>query len=498
MVRQFVVTLVPSVLLQVQAVLVCIFFEKLRRRDLTVEQKEFEEALYDTEKVQQLLEEKKFREIRTIVNDMMPQDCALLLEELPERDMPPVFRLLSKENAAETFVEMSTDSQQLLLSVFSDAELKAVFDEMFLDDTVDVIEEMPANVVKRIIAQSDAETRAQINEVLKYPKDSAGTLMTVEYVSLREHWTVKECFDRIRSTALDKETIYVCYVTDDKRKLLGLVTVKDLLLNSYETKIADIMERDVISVETVDDKEFVAQQISKYDLSAIPVVDGEKRIVGIITVDDVLDVMEEEATEDISIMAAVTPSDDSYLEQSVWQIWKNRLPWLLLLMITATFTGLIINKYEGTLSALSPLLFACIPMLMDTGGNAGSQASVTIIRGLATDDIHPKEAGRVLWKEIRVSLLLACCLAVVCFFKLFLIDGLLFGYAYTWDICLVVSLALLCTIVIAKLVGCLMPILAKVCKLDPAVVASPFITTVVDILSLLIFCGIALAVLPAI
>lgn len=463
-----------------------------------MEQKEFEEALYDTEKVQQLLEEKKFREIRTIVNDMMPQDCALLLEELPERDMPPVFRLLSKENAAETFVEMSTDSQQLLLSVFSDAELKAVFDEMFLDDTVDVIEEMPANVVKRIIAQSDAETRAQINEVLKYPKDSAGTLMTVEYVSLREHWTVKECFDRIRSTALDKETIYVCYVTDDKRKLLGLVTVKDLLLNSYETKIADIMERDVISVETVDDKEFVAQQISKYDLSAIPVVDGEKRIVGIITVDDVLDVMEEEATEDISIMAAVTPSDDSYLEQSVWQIWKNRLPWLLLLMITATFTGLIINKYEGTLSALSPLLFACIPMLMDTGGNAGSQASVTIIRGLATDDIHPKEAGRVLWKEIRVSLLLACCLAVVCFFKLFLIDGLLFGYAYTWDICLVVSLALLCTIVIAKLVGCLMPILAKVCKLDPAVVASPFITTVVDILSLLIFCGIALAVLPAI
>lgn len=463
-----------------------------------MEQKEFEEALYDTEKVQQLLEEKKFREIRTIVNDMMPQDCALLLEELPEKDMPPVFRLLSKENAAETFVEMTTDSQQLLLSVFSDAELKAVFDEMFLDDTVDVIEEMPANVVKRIIAQSDAETRAQINEVLKYPKDSAGTLMTVEYVSLREHWTVKDCFDRIRSTALDKETIYVCYVTDDKRKLLGLVTVKDLLLNNYETKIADIMEKDVISVETVDDKEFVAQQISKYDLSAIPVVDGENRIVGIITVDDVLDVMEEEATEDISIMAAVTPSDDSYLEQSVWQIWKNRLPWLLLLMITATFTGLIINKYEGTLSALSPLLFACIPMLMDTGGNAGSQASVTIIRGLATDDIHPKEAGRVLWKEIRVSMLLASCLAVVCFFKLYLIDGLLFGYAYTWDICLVVSLALFCTIVLAKLVGCLMPILAKVCKLDPAVVASPFITTVVDILSLLIFCGIALAVLPAI
>ncbi|MGN1040051.1 MAG: magnesium transporter [Candidatus Fimimonas sp.] len=459
--------------------------------------KEFEEET-DVEKVSQLLAEKNFRALKILVNDMMPQDCALMLEDLPEKDMPPVFRLLSKENAAETFVEMSSDSQEMLLTVFSDAELKAVFDEMFLDDTVDIIEEMPANVVKRIIKQSDKETRAQINEILKYPKDTAGTIMTVEYVSLRKHWTVKDCFDRIRKTALDKETIYVCYVTDDKRKLLGIVTVKDLLLNDYETVIDDIMETDVISVETTDDKEFVAQQFSKYDLSAIPVVDGENRIVGIITVDDVLDVMEQEATEDISIMAAVTPSHDSYLEQSVWQIWKNRLPWLLLLMITATFTGLIINKYESTLNALSPLLFACIPMLMDTGGNAGSQASVTIIRGLATDDIHPKEVGKVLWKEIRVSMMLAACLGIVCFGKLMLVDGLLFGYNYTWDICLVVALALFFTIVIAKLVGCSMPILAKVCKLDPAVVASPFITTIVDILSLIIFCQIAMSVLPSI
>lgn len=458
---------------------------------------EFEEET-DVEKVSQLLADKNFRALKVLVNDMMPQDCALMLEDLPEKDMPPVFRLLSKENAAETFVEMSSDSQEMLLTVFSDAELKAVFDEMFLDDTVDIIEEMPANVVKRIIKQSDKETRAQINEILKYPKDTAGTIMTVEYVSLRKHWTVKDCFDRIRKTALDKETIYVCYVTDDKRKLLGIVTVKDLLLNDYETVIDDVMETDVISVETTDDKEFVAQQFSKYDLSAIPVVDAENRIVGIITVDDVLDVMEQEATEDISIMAAVTPSHDSYLEQSVWQIWKNRLPWLLLLMITATFTGLIINRYESTLNALSPLLFACIPMLMDTGGNAGSQASVTIIRGLATDDIHPKEVGKVLWKEIRVSMLLAACLGVVCFGKLMLVDGLLFGYNYTWDICLVVALALFCTIVIAKLVGCSMPILAKVCKLDPAVVASPFITTIVDILSLIIFCQIAMSVLPSI
>ena len=484
-----------SALLQAQTFLFVELREQRSKEVRDVEQKEFEDILTDTEKVKQLLEEKNYREIRALVNDMMPQDCALLLEELPEKDMPPVFRLLSKENAADTFVEMTSDSQQLLLTVFSDAELKAVFEEMFLDDTVDIIEEMPANVVKRIIAQSDAETRAQINEILKYPKDSAGTIMTVEYVSLREHWTVKECFDRIRSTAPDKETIYVCYVTDDKRKLLGLVTVKDLLLSNYETHISEIMERDVISVETVDDKEFVAQQISKYDLSAIPVVDGENRIVGIITVDDVLDVIEQEATEDMAKMAAVTPSSESYLEQSVWQIWKNRLPWLLILMLSATFTGLIINHFESTLSAL---LFACVPMIMGTGGNAGSQASVTITRSLAIDEVHPRDVLKVVWKELRVSFCLASVLAIACFGKLYLIDGLLFGNAYTWDVCLTVSIAMFLTIVLAKLVGCLMPILAKVCRLDPAVVASPFITTIVDILSLLIFCGIAMAVLPAI
>lgn len=448
--------------------------------------------------LQSLLNLKEYRKIKQLLENSKPQDTAALLEELPEKEMPPVFRLLSKENAAETFVEMSTDRQELLLSVFSDAELKAVFDEMFLDDTVDIIEEMPANVVKRIIAQSDAETRKQINEILKYPKDSAGTIMTVEYVSLREHWTVWECFEHIRKIALDKETIYNCYVTDDKRKLLGSVTVKDLLLNDYETTVAKIMEQDVICVETTDDKEFVAQQISKYDLPAIPVTDAENRIVGIITVDDVLDVVQQEATEDISIMAAVTPSEVSYLNQSVWQIWKNRIPWLLILMISATFTGLIINKFESDLNLLSPLLFACIPMLMDTGGNAGSQASVTIIRGLALNDIRPKDIGKVLWKELRVSFMLATCLAVVCFGKLMLIDGLLFGYPYTWNICLVVSLALFATVVIAKFVGCLMPICAKLFKLDPAVVASPFITTIVDILSLLIYCGIAMTVLPAI
>lgn len=451
-----------------------------------------------TQQITELLAQKNYRQIKSLVNSEKPQDTATLLEQLPEKELPIVFRLLSKENAAEAFVEMTSDSQELLINSFSDAELKAVFDEMFLDDTVDIIEEMPASVVKRIINQSDSETRKQINEILKYPKDSAGTIMTVEYVSLKENWTVRECFDRIRKVAVDKETIYNCYVTDEKRKLIGTVTVKDLLLKSYETVICEIMEKDVLSVNTNDDKEFVAQQMSKYDLSAIPVVDNEDRIVGIITVDDVLDVVEAEATEDMAIMAAVTPTDEPYLEQTVWQTCKSRMPWLLILMISATFTGLIINRYESALNKLSTLLFACVPMLMDTGGNAGGQASVTLIRGLALDEVHPKDFLKVIWKEFRISLILGAVLAVACFAKLLLIDNLIFQYNYTLDLCFVVSLSLFLTVVIAKLVGALMPLLAKTLKLDPAVVASPVITTIVDALSLMIFCQIALTVLPAI
>lgn len=453
---------------------------------------EYNELTELIEKISALLSEKNFRAIKSILDEEMPQDVAALLEDLPDKDMPVIFRLLSKEQAADTFVEMSTDSQEMLINVFSDSELKAIFDEMFVDDTVDIIEEMPASVVKRIINQSDAETRSQINEILQYPKDSAGTIMTVEYVSLKKNWTVSQCFDRIRKTALDKETIYTCYVTDEKRHLIGCVTVRDLLMHDYEEKIGGFMETDVLSVETTDDKEFVSQQISKYDLYAMPVVDKEGRIVGIITVDDVIDVIEDEATEDIAKMAAVTPSDDTYLDQSVWQIWKNRIPWLLLLMLSATFTGLIINAYEATLSAL---LFACVPMIMGTGGNAGSQASVTITRSLAINEISPRDTLKVIWKELRVSVSLGLVLAAACFAKLYLLDGLAFGNDYTWQICLTVSIALFVTIVIAKLIGCLMPMLAKVCRLDPAVVASPFITTIVDILSLVIYCLIAQAIL---
>lgn len=456
---------------------------------------EYKELTELVDKTSEMLQEKNFRAIKSLLEDEMPQDVALLLEELPDKDMPIVFRLLSKELAADTFVEMSSESQEMLLNIFSDNELKAIFGEMFLDDTVDIIEEMPASVVKRIINQSDAETRDLINQILQYPRDSAGTIMTVEYVSLKKSWTVQQCFDRIRKTALDKETIYNCYVTDEKRHLIGRVTVKDLLLHDYDVRIADIMETDVLAVETTDDKEYVAQQISKYDLNAMPVVDKESRIVGIITVDDVLDVIEQEATEDISKMAAVTPSNDSYLDQSVWQIWKNRIPWLLILMISATFTGLIINAYEATLSAL---LFACVPMIMGTGGNAGSQAAVTITRSLAIGEVRASDVLKVLWKELRVALSLGIVLAIACFGKLYLLDGLLFGNPYTWDVCLTVSLALLVTIVLAKLIGCMMPILAKICRLDPAVVASPFITTIVDILSLVIYCAIAQGLLPVI
>ncbi len=445
--------------------------------------------------IRNLLEEKKYAEIQKLLKDIKPQDIALMLEEMSDAEIPIVFRLLPKEIAADTFVEMSPDSQKLLINCFTDAELKAVLDDMFLDDTVDVIEEMPANVVKRILNQTDPQSRKWINEVLKYPKDSAGTLMTMEYVNLKKDWTVKQSFDRIRKTAVDKETIYTCYVTDGTRKLIGRVSLRTMMLNSYETVIGDIMETNVISVDTDADKEFVASQFSKYDLNAIPVVDKENRIVGIITVDDAMDVMEDEATEDISMMAAVTPSDTPYLDQSVWRIWLNRVPWLMLLMISATFTGLIINTYEATLSSLSPLLFACIPMLMDTGGNAGSQSSVTIIRGLALDEIHFKDLFKVVWKEIRVSVLLALSLSVVCFGKLLLIDNLIFGYDYTVKLSALIAVALLFTVVIAKVVGCMLPLLAKKVKLDPAVVASPFITTIVDALSLIIYCNISVAVL---
>ena len=449
------------------------------------------------EKLSEFYENRKYADLRMAVMDLEPADIALFMEEnLSDTDQIKFFRLLPKELASDVFIEIDSDTQEHLIRAFTDKELKAVIDDMFLDDTVDVIEEMPANVVKRILKNSDPENRKQINELLEYPDDSAGSIMTTEYVSLAESLTVKEAFDRIRKTGVNKETIYTCYVTDNKRKLKGVVTVKTLLLANEDSEIKDIMDTNVITVETLEDKEAVAMKFSKYDFLALPVVDKEGCLVGIVTVDDAVDVLQDEATEDIQKMAAILPTEKEYLKQSVFDIFKNRIPWLLLLMVSATFTGLILNTYELRLNAISPVLFACIPMLMDTGGNAGGQASVTIIRSLALGDVEFKDIFKVLWKELRVAILLSVALGVVCFGKLMLLDNLLFGYHdYTPIRCLVVSISLALTVIMAKLVGCVLPLLAKKVKLDPAVVASPFITTIVDALSLLIYCAIAISIL---
>ncbi len=436
-----------------------------------------------------LFKERKFSVLKPILSSMNEIDLAEVFEHAMEEDLPVLFRILPKDLAADMFVEIDSDTQEKLLKKLTDKEVKAVMDELFLDDTVDLIEEMPANVVKRLLAQSDSETRAYINEILKYPKDSAGSIMTIEYVRFRPDMTVEKAFDRIRETAIDKETIYTCYVTDTSNKLIGLVTAKELMLAKKDAVISDIMEDNVIYVNTKDDKEDVARKISDYGFLAIPVVDDERRLVGIVTVDDAMDVIEEENTEDIERMAAILPAQKPYLKTSVFSIYKNRVPWLLILLVSATFTGLILNNFEAMLSTA---LLACVPMLMDTGGNSGSQASVTVIRSLALGELTTKDSGRVLWKEFRVSLLLAATLAVACFAKLQLIDRLLFGFeGYTVVPCLVVSLALFCTVVMAKFVGCMLPLLVKKMHLDPAAVASPFITTIVDAVSLLILCGLS-------
>ncbi len=435
----------------------------------------------------ELLEQKKYASVRDILTEMHPADVANMFDELEKRQISLLFRLLPKELAAETFVELETDNQEALIKAFSDNELKEVLDEMYLDDAVDLVEEMPANVVRRILENTDEETRIMINEVLKYPKDSAGSIMTIEYVQLKESMTVADSFQTIRRTGIDKETIYSCYVTDKHRRLKGIVTAKDLLLSDSEMLIGDIMDEDVISVFTTDDKEDVVQKFQMYDLIAIPVVDKENRLVGIITVDDAIDVIEQEATEDIETMAAITPTDKPYLKTGVFETWWKRIPWLLLLMISATFTSVIINRYDAALATLG--LAAFMPMIMGTGGNAGSQSSVTVIRGLSIGEIEMGDILRIVWKELRVSLLCGITMAVATFAKIMLIErpGTMTA--------LVVSLTLIATIVTAKLVGCVLPILAKRVGFDPAVMASPFITTIVDALSLVIYFRIATAIL---
>ncbi|MBQ8621771.1 MAG: magnesium transporter [Oscillospiraceae bacterium] len=442
-----------------------------------------------------MLEEKKYATLRDILVTMNPSDIAAIFDDLEEKQIPLMFRLLPKEQAAETFVEMEPDAQELLIRGFSDNELKEVLDELYVDDAADLVEEMPANVVKRILKQADPEMRNTINQLLRYPENSAGSIMTTEYVSLRPTMTVEEAILRIRRQGVDKETIYTCYVTMD-RTLIGLVTVKDLLLaEDDEILIQDIMLTNLISVTTQTDQEEVAQMLSKYNFLALPVVDGENRMVGIVTFDDAMDVLEDEATEDIEIMGGMLPSEKTYLKSTPVDLFKHRIPWLMLLMVSATFTGMIISAFEGALSLL-PALTAFIPMLMDTGGNCGSQSSVTVIRALSLDELKFNDLVKVVWKEIRTAVLCGLTLAVVCFLKILVVDRLLMGNE---NISLlvdgVICLTLAVTVLIAKVVGCTLPLLAKKVGFDPAVMASPFITTIVDALSLLVYFMFAKALL---
>ena len=440
------------------------------------------------EKILELLEEKRYPDIKSILCKMNSADIAALFEDLNMVKIPLLFRLLPKVLAAETFVEMEPNAQAMLIHGFSDNELKEVLDDLYLDDAVDIVEEMPANVVKRILFNTDPDTRKMINEILKYPDDSAGSIMTIEYVSLRPSMSVEEAIKRIRRTGVDKETIYTCYVTDDNRVLLGTVSIKDLLLSEETELIKDIMDMNSISVHTMEDQEQVANKFNKYDLLAIPVVDDENRLVGIVTFDDAIDVMQDEATEDIKKMAAIIPSDKAYFRTTVFETWKARIPWLLLLMISATFTGMIITSFEDAL-AVQAVLTAFIPMLMDTGGNSGGQASVTIIRALSLGEVEFSDIFRVIWKEFRVALACGLTLSVCNFVKLLIIDRV------SMSVALVICLTLIATVIIAKFIGCTLPILAKKIGFDPAVMASPFITTIVDAISLLIYFRIATIVL---
>ncbi len=442
-----------------------------------------------------MLEEKKYTALRDLLVVMNPSDIAALFDDLQEERIPLLFRLLPKELAAETFVEMESDAQELLIQGFSDNELKEVLDELYVDDAADLVEEMPANVVKRILQQADPDMRTSINQILRYPDNSAGSIMTTEYVTLQPDMTVGESILRIRRQGIDKETIYTCYVTQD-RTLVGLVTVKDLLLaEDDDIPIEEIMLTNLISVTTHTDQEEVAHMFSKYNFLALPVVDGENRMVGIVTFDDAMDVMEDEATEDMEIMAAMTPSEKTYLKSSPFELFKHRIPWLLLLMVSATFTGMIISSFEGALSML-PVLTAFIPMLMDTGGNCGSQSSVTVIRSLSLDELHFSDLAKVIWKEIRTAVLCSIVLAAACFLKILLVDRLLLqNPSVNMLVNGVVCLTLAVTVVMAKVVGCTLPLLAKKLGFDPAVMASPFITTVVDALSLLVYFAIATQIL---
>ena len=441
-----------------------------------------------------LLDSKKYQTLKDVLVTLEPADVAAVFEDLDEERAPLLFRLLPKDAAAETFAELPPENQELLIRGFSDRELHEVVNELYVDDAADLVEEMPANVVKRILEQADPEMRKAINQILQYPENSAGSIMTTEYISLRPTMTVEEAIRRIRKTGVDKETIYTCYVTTE-RELLGTVSVKDLLLaEDDDMPISEIMDENVISVNTLTDQEEVAQQLSKYNFLALPVVDTDRRMVGIVTFDDAMDVMVEEATEDIEKMAAILPSEKTYLRSNAWDLFRHRIPWLMLLMVSATFTGMIITGFESALAA-QVVLTAFIPMLMDTGGNSGSQASVSIIRALSLGELEFADLPKVVWKEIQTAVLCGCALALLCFGKIMLVDKLIMGADVNLITAAVVCCTMAVTVLIAKIVGCTLPMGAQKLGLDPAVMASPFITTIVDALSLLVYFGIAKALL---
>ncbi|MBR3348962.1 MAG: magnesium transporter [Solobacterium sp.] len=450
---------------------------------MTYQKESFENLI---ERMETYLDGKKYVEARESIIDLEPVDIAFIMESLPEDTIPVVFRLLPKELAAEVFVELENDSQENLIKGFSKAELKEVLDELYLDDAVDIIEEMPANVVKRILATADPETRRDINNILQYPEDSTGSIMTTEYIDLKSNLTVADALKRIRRVGQDMETINVMYVVDKDRHLLGYVSIRTLLLAEEDQTVEEIMDDTIISASTLDDQEETARKFEKYDFLTMPVVDKENRLVGIVTIDDALDVLMEETTEDIEKMAAITPTYKSYLNTGILETVKSRIPWLLLLMVSATFTGQIISSFEEALAAVT-ILTAYIPMLMDTGGNCGSQASVTVIRGISLNEISIKDLAKVIWKEIRVAVIVGTILAACNFAKLMLVDKMLFHNPITVQVALVICLTLIFTVFAAKLVGCSLPILAKTLGFDPAVMASPFITTIVDAISLLIY-----------
>lgn len=453
---------------------------------------EFKEELY--EKLNGLLDDKRYHVFMQEMDDLNTIDAADYLMSLSDDRLPTAFRMLKKDTAADIFAELDPELQESIIERMTDKELSIIIENLFVDDAVDMLEELPAVMVKRILRLSKPETRALINKFLSYPEDSAGSIMTAEYIHLHKHMTAAQAIDSIRKKGIDKETVYMAYVTNASRVLEGIVSLKDLIFAQADTPVGDIMETEIVSANTLDNRETVAAIITKYDLLVLPIVDKENRLVGIVTVDDAIDVIEEETTEDIAKMAAIVPGDKPYMRAGVFEIWKTRIPWLLLLMLSSTFTGQIIAGFEEKLAVI-PALIAFIPMLMGTGGNSGGQSSATVIRGLATGEIKSRDVFSIIWKETRVAFLCGVILALCNMLKIWLVDNLIFGNEVSLNAAFVVSLTLLITVVFAKIVGSVLPIGAKKLGLDPAVMASPFITTIVDAVSLVIYFSVATAVL---